>query len=67
MALTVCHARTVAVAYPPYYPPNIQKIADWMKPDELMMSDVPWAVAWYGNRPSVWLTLNTQDRFFCHV
>jgi hypothetical protein len=29
-----------------------------MKPDELMMSDVPWAVAWYGDRQCVWLTLN---------
>src|ERR1019366_10398082 len=23
------------VAYPPYYPPEIQKIAGWMRPDEL--------------------------------
>jgi len=34
------------VVYPPYYPPEIQQTANWMKPDELMMSDVPWAVAW---------------------
>ena len=36
------------VANPPYYPPDIQKISGWMKDDELMMSDVPAAVAWYG-------------------
>jgi len=24
----------------------------------LMMSDVPWAVAWYGKRQCLWLTLN---------
>ena len=35
-----------------------------MKPNELMMSDVPWAVAWYGQRQCVWLTLNAQDDFF---
>ena len=29
-----------------------------------MMSDVPWAVAWYGQRQCVWLTLNAQDDFF---
>jgi hypothetical protein len=29
-----------------------------------MMSDVPWAVAWYGNRQCVWLTLDSQDDFF---
>ena len=28
------------------------------------MSDVPWAVAWYGHHQCVWLTLNTQDDFF---
>jgi hypothetical protein len=28
------------------------------------MSDVPWAVAWYGNRQCVWLSLNAQDQFY---
>jgi hypothetical protein len=55
--------KTSPVAYPPYYPPDIQQTAGWMKEDELMMSDVPWAVAWYGRRQCVWLTLNTQDDF----
>ena len=52
------------VVYPPYYPPDIQHTAGWMKENELMMSDVPWAVAWYGRHQCVWLTLNTQDDFF---
>jgi Dolichyl-phosphate-mannose-protein mannosyltransferase len=56
--------RTVPVVYPPYYPPEIQQTAGWMKPDELMMSDVPWAVAWYGDRQCVWLTLDAQTEFF---
>ncbi len=56
--------RTVPVVYPPYYPPEIQQTAGWMKPDELMMSDVPWAVAWYGDRQCVWLTLDAQSEFF---
>ena len=29
-----------------------------------MMSDVPWAVAWYGQHQCVWLSLNAQDDFF---
>ena len=29
-----------------------------MNERELIMSDVPWAVAWYGDRPCIWLTLN---------
>jgi 4-amino-4-deoxy-L-arabinose transferase-like glycosyltransferase len=56
--------KTVPVVYPPYYPPEIQQTANWMKPDELMMSDVPWAVAWYGQRQCVWLTLDAQTEFF---
>jgi len=51
------------VAYPPYYPPDIQKFSAWMKPDELVMSDVPWAVAWYGDRQCAWTTLNCQYEF----
>jgi len=51
-------------AYPPYYPPDEIKVAKWMKPDELMMSDIPWAMAWYGRRDTVWLTANTQDQFY---
>jgi hypothetical protein len=57
-------AKTSPVAYPPYYPPEIQQTAGWMKESELTMSDVPWAVAWYGQRQCVWLTLNTQNDFF---
>ena len=28
-----------------------------MQSSELIMSDVPWAMAWYGQRQCVWLTL----------
>jgi hypothetical protein len=43
-----------------------------MNEDELMMSDMPWAVAWYGDRQCVWVTLDapfdpkrtTQSDFF---
>jgi 4-amino-4-deoxy-L-arabinose transferase-like glycosyltransferase len=52
------------VVYPPYYPPDIQSTSGWMKDDELMMSDIPWAVAWYGQHQCVWLSLNAQDEFF---
>jgi hypothetical protein len=49
--------KTNPVVYPPYYPPAIQTVAGWLKGDELAMSDIPWAVAWYGQRQCVWLTL----------
>ncbi|MDR3458904.1 MAG: glycosyltransferase family 39 protein [Verrucomicrobiae bacterium] len=52
------------IAYPPYYPPDIQEISGWMRPDELIMSDVPWAVAWYGDRQCTWTTINSQYEFY---
>ena len=64
MIFTLLSHQTIPVVYPPYYPPDIQQTAGWMKENELMMSDVPWAVAWYGHRQCLWLTLNAQDDFF---
>ena len=37
---------------------------NWLDKDELMMSDIPWAIAWYGDRQCVWLTKNTTAEFF---
>ncbi|HEX9046109.1 MAG TPA: hypothetical protein VF988_03705, partial [Verrucomicrobiae bacterium] len=56
--------KTSPTTYPPYYPPEIQRISGWMKPDELMMSDIPWAVAWYGHHQCAWLTINSDYEFF---
>jgi hypothetical protein len=56
--------KTRPVDYPPYYPPDIEKVAGWMKPNEMIMSDVPWAVAWYGQRQSVWVTEDANAQFF---
>ncbi len=49
------------MAYPPYHPPAIQEAAGWMRSSELTMSDVPWAVAWYGKRDCIWLTWNLDE------
>jgi hypothetical protein len=64
MIFALSPPKTSPVAYPPYFPPDIQQTAGWMKENELMMSDVPWAVAWYGHRQCIWLTLDAQDSFF---
>ena len=64
MIFTLLSSKMSPVVFPPYFPPDIQQTAGWMKENELMMSDVPWAVAWYGQRQCVWLTLNAQDDFF---
>jgi hypothetical protein len=72
MVLVACQAfltnllppKISPIAYPPYYPPEVQKVSAWMRPDELMMSDIPWAVAWYGDHQCVWTTINSQYEFF---
>lgn len=60
--------RSFPVVYPPYYPPAVQEISSWMKEEELMMSDMPWAVAWYGRRQCSWTTMDygnaTPSDFF---
>jgi hypothetical protein len=43
------------VRWPPYLPPYIAVIGDWLEPGEITASDMPWAVAWYGNTRSLWL------------
>jgi hypothetical protein len=60
--------RTFPLNYPPYSPPAIQMVARWLQRDELLMTDMPWATAWYGDRPSIWTTLDygakTHDDFY---
>jgi hypothetical protein len=43
------------VQWPPYVPPYIAILGQWTNPDEIITSDMPWAVAWYADRESVWL------------
>jgi hypothetical protein len=43
------------VRWPPYLPPVISVLNDWMQPSEVTASDMPWAVAWYADRPSIWV------------
>ena len=48
----------------PYYPPRIQQVAAYLEPRELWMSDIPWAMAWYGERQCVATTLNAGKAYF---
>jgi Dolichyl-phosphate-mannose-protein mannosyltransferase len=64
MAFIFLPPKTNPLVYPPYYPPAIQQTCNWMKPTELMMSDIPWAMAWYGNRQCLWLTANAESQFY---
>ena len=72
MILKFIPPRTSPVVFPPYSPEAIQTCGRWVDRDELTMSDMPWAVAWYGDRQSMWCTLkvaapageSTTETFF---
>ena len=44
-----------AIRWPPYVPPYIAVLNDWMQPNEIIASDMPWAIAWYADRRSLWV------------
>jgi hypothetical protein len=48
-------------AFPPYYPPMIQQAGGYLGDKELFICDIPWAMAWYGDRNSVWTTLYAYE------
>lgn len=58
------------VVYPPYAPPWIQAKGAYVDGNHWIVSDIPWAMAWYGERTSVWLPLkpgsatNTHESFY---
>jgi hypothetical protein len=47
----------------PYSPLAVQRVARMMRAGELMVSDIPAAVAWYGDRQCGWLPLDDQQEF----
>ena len=72
MALSFLLPHPSPVANPPYHPPRVQYVSslpgelgeNTIGAGDLLMSDIPWAVAWYGNRDCVWLTRNVQPDFY---
>lgn len=56
--------RSHPFSYPPYFPPLVQQMTSWMKDKEMLMSDIPWAVAWYGDRQCSHLTLDYDKEFY---
>jgi hypothetical protein len=49
------------VQWPPYVPPFIAILNTWTTEREIIASDMPWAVAWYAERKSLWLPMTVQD------
>lgn len=63
LLLTLVPPRPRSISVP-YYPPRVQQVAHYLNANELLMSDIPWATAWYGERQSVWMSMNGRKEFF---
>ena len=62
LLLTFFPPYPLPVVYPPYYPPWIQEKAWLVDEKGLIMTDLPWAVAWYGQRRSIELSLKHRSK-----
>jgi hypothetical protein len=47
--------------FPPYYPKVIEMLSDNFDQRDIICSDMPWAVAWYADRNSLWLPQSITD------
>ena len=48
--------------WPPYFPAALNmKLAEEVRGEEIIVSDQPWAVAWYSDRTSLWLPKRVDD------
>jgi hypothetical protein len=52
---SVLPPRNFPMVLPVYRPDIIQEVSGYVRRDEMMASDIPWAVAWYGDRDCLWL------------
>jgi 4-amino-4-deoxy-L-arabinose transferase-like glycosyltransferase len=72
LALSFLLPHPYPMANPPYHPARLQYLRSVpaehglaeIKQDDLLMSDIPWAVAWYGNQNCVWLTRTVKPDFY---
>ncbi len=49
------------IQWPPYVPPFIAILNTWTNEREIIASDMPWAVAWYADRKSLWVPKTVAD------
>ncbi len=48
--------------FPPYYPPAINgPLVDITSPNHVIVTDQPWAVAWYADRRALWIPTSVDD------
>lgn len=58
---TLLPPRRGKFAYPPYIPPVTHVTAQMYEPTEFGASDLPWSMAWYGDRRTLWLPMSVEE------
>ena len=66
MIFTLLPPRRAVFPYPPYLPPITRSVADFFDADTLGCSDLPWAMAWNGDRRTVWLPMSLEEFYEIH-
>jgi hypothetical protein len=66
MIFTFLPPRLGYFPYPPYRAPVARAVATQFEPEALACTDLPWEVAWDGERRAVWLPLTLNDFYELH-
>ena len=61
LGFTLLPSNVPPFQFPPYFEPGINRLASWTTPREIVASDMPWAVAWYADRQSLWIPVKLKD------
>jgi hypothetical protein len=61
MVFTLLPPKKWPNAGPPYRPHTAHIIGEWTRENEFCASDIPWAVAWYGQRECAWIPPDVQS------
>jgi 4-amino-4-deoxy-L-arabinose transferase-like glycosyltransferase len=66
MIFTFLPPRLGFFPYPPYIAPVARAIGSQFETDALACSDLPWEMAWVGERRTIWLPLTLSDFYEIH-
>ena len=61
LLLSLLPSSVPPLRYPPYFPPLAAQLKVWVAEGEILVSDQPWAVAWYADRKALWLPAKMSD------
>lgn len=61
MLVTLLPEHKSPTNFPPYFEPAIHALNNWTSTDEIIGTDMPWAVAYYADRKSLWIPNKLRD------